>query len=256
MVGLKPTAPQNVDGRTIEPPVWVPSEMGVLKSATAAAEPAEEAPGVRDGSCGLRAGPGSMMECRDTVFLPSSTTPSSRIRRVTAASSAGRRPGEDLRIAQLGRHVGGIDDVLQPQRHAVQALAPPFAVHQAGTLERLVRVDINPGLDDGIARRDALQARLGPLLAAQFARLHFTQPLLDRQRGDAGGGRPALGRLGHSTFFRHRNHSLGRKASFTSLGWKRRTGLCTGPPFLGSAKGLGRIGKHDAAGIEDVAPGR
>src|SRR5690606_20520454 len=107
---------------------------------------------------------------------------------------------------------GGIDDVLQPQRHAVQALAPPFAVHQAGAFERLVRVDIDPGLDDGIARCDALQACLGPLLAAQFARLHFAQPLLDRQRGDAGGGGPALGRLGHSTFFRHRNHSLGRKS--------------------------------------------
>lgn len=35
------------------PPVWVPKLRGTWKSATAAADPAEDPPGVRFGSCGL-----------------------------------------------------------------------------------------------------------------------------------------------------------------------------------------------------------
>ena len=40
----------------VEPPVWVPSPMGICRSATAAADPEEEPPGVRDGSWGFRVG--------------------------------------------------------------------------------------------------------------------------------------------------------------------------------------------------------
>ena len=37
-----------------EPLVCVPSASGTMPAATAAAEPEDEPPGVRDGSCGLR----------------------------------------------------------------------------------------------------------------------------------------------------------------------------------------------------------
>ena len=46
-VGLKPTAPQKADGRRMEPAVCVPMDSGAMKSATAAADPAEDAAGVR-----------------------------------------------------------------------------------------------------------------------------------------------------------------------------------------------------------------
>ena len=53
-VGLKPNTPQNDAGRITEPPVCVPSVSGTIRSATAAAEPLDEPPGVRVRSCGLR----------------------------------------------------------------------------------------------------------------------------------------------------------------------------------------------------------
>ena len=43
-----------------EPLVWVPSASGTMPAATAAAEPEDEPPGVRAGSCGLRVLPGGI----------------------------------------------------------------------------------------------------------------------------------------------------------------------------------------------------
>ena len=56
--GLKPAMPQNEAGRMTEPAVWVPNASGTIPAATAAAEPLEEPPGVRAGSCGLTVGGG------------------------------------------------------------------------------------------------------------------------------------------------------------------------------------------------------
>jgi hypothetical protein len=44
-------------GTRIEPLVSVPSESGTSPAATAAPDPPEEPPAMRDRSCGLRAGP-------------------------------------------------------------------------------------------------------------------------------------------------------------------------------------------------------
>ena len=52
-VGLKPRIPQNDAGRIVEPAVWLPNAIGTIPSATAAAEPLEEPPGVRRGSSGF-----------------------------------------------------------------------------------------------------------------------------------------------------------------------------------------------------------
>ena len=46
-LGLKPTAPQKLDGRRIEPTTWVPRPAGTMPAPTAAAEPLDEPPGVR-----------------------------------------------------------------------------------------------------------------------------------------------------------------------------------------------------------------
>src|SRR5436305_386572 len=52
-LGLKPTAPQKLDGRRIEPTTWVPSPTGTMPAPTAADEPLDEPPGVRFGSWGF-----------------------------------------------------------------------------------------------------------------------------------------------------------------------------------------------------------
>src|SRR6185437_14091630 len=57
-LGLYPTTPQNDAGRMIEPAVWVPKASGTMKSATDAAEPLDEPPGVCAVLCGLRVLPG------------------------------------------------------------------------------------------------------------------------------------------------------------------------------------------------------
>ena len=58
-LGLKPTTPQKEAGRSTDPPVCVPRASGTIPSATAAAEPLEEPPGVWLARCGLVVGPGS-----------------------------------------------------------------------------------------------------------------------------------------------------------------------------------------------------
>ena len=52
-VGFKAKTPVKEAGRIILPPVWAPRASGTWKSATAAADPHEEPPGVRFGSWGL-----------------------------------------------------------------------------------------------------------------------------------------------------------------------------------------------------------
>ena len=57
-LGLNPTTPQKAAGRITEPAVWLPSASGTMKSATAAAEPLEEPPGVCAGLRGFLVLPG------------------------------------------------------------------------------------------------------------------------------------------------------------------------------------------------------
>jgi hypothetical protein len=56
----------------VEPPVWVPMATGACRSPTAAPEPEEEPPGVRDGLCGLRVVAGPVYEAANSavVVLP------------------------------------------------------------------------------------------------------------------------------------------------------------------------------------------
>ena len=49
--------PHSDEGTRIEPLVSDPSVIGTCPAATAAAEPPEEPPEMRVGSCGLRVGP-------------------------------------------------------------------------------------------------------------------------------------------------------------------------------------------------------
>src|SRR5260370_4214184 len=70
--------PQNADGRITEPPVWVPSAAGTWKSATAAAEPLDEPPGVCAGLCGLTVAPGKRLANSVVTVLPMTVPPAMR----------------------------------------------------------------------------------------------------------------------------------------------------------------------------------
>ena len=54
---LKPNRPEYDDGIRIEPPPSLPVQIGIMPTATAAAEPPDEPPGVRSGFHGLRVTP-------------------------------------------------------------------------------------------------------------------------------------------------------------------------------------------------------
>src|ERR1700720_3919566 len=91
-VGLKPKQPQELAGRRIEPRTWVPSPTLMAPTATAAAEPLLEPPGVRAVSHGLRVPRGSVAANSVVTVLPTITAPASRSARTLAASFSERQP--------------------------------------------------------------------------------------------------------------------------------------------------------------------
>src|ERR1700681_2060302 len=84
--------PQNAEGRITEPPVWVPSATGTWKSATPAAEPLDEPPGVWPELCGLTVAPGKRLANSVVTVLPRITAPAVRNSATQAASAKGRLP--------------------------------------------------------------------------------------------------------------------------------------------------------------------
>src|SRR3954449_11339395 len=89
-VGLRPTTPHRAAGTRIDARVSVPSDARPMPVATAIAEPPLDPPGIRVGSCGLRAcglvTPGAN-SCVD-VF-PRITAPAARHRSTASASVSG-----------------------------------------------------------------------------------------------------------------------------------------------------------------------
>ena len=84
--------PQNAEGRITDPPVWVPSAAGTWKSATAAAEPLDEPPGVWAGLCGLTVAPGKRLANSVVTVFPMIVPPAIRRSATQAASANGRLP--------------------------------------------------------------------------------------------------------------------------------------------------------------------
>ena len=91
-VGLKPTMPQYEAGRMCEPAVCVPKASGTMKSATAAAEPLDEPPGVREGSSGWRVSRGTKVANSAVTVLPMMVPPARRVSATGAESVRGRWP--------------------------------------------------------------------------------------------------------------------------------------------------------------------
>ncbi len=75
-----------------EPPVWVPIASGIMKSATAAAEPLDEPPGEKAGSCGFDVGPGWRLANSVVTVLPSRIPPAAFGSAAALASLGGHHP--------------------------------------------------------------------------------------------------------------------------------------------------------------------
>src|SRR3984957_3373802 len=93
-VGLYPTTPQNAAGRMMLPAVWVPNANGNIPSATPAAEPEDDPPGVCAGLAGLAVGPGLRVANSVVTVLPITTPPTARVQADGAESARGRQPSQ------------------------------------------------------------------------------------------------------------------------------------------------------------------
>ena len=76
----------------IEPVVCVANATGTIPAATAAAEPDDDPPGVRVGSCGFVVGPGGQAANSVVTSFPTGSIPHRRAMATLAASARGRCP--------------------------------------------------------------------------------------------------------------------------------------------------------------------
>ena len=94
-VGRNPTTLQKLAGLRSDPPRSLPSAIGTIPVARAAAAPPDEPPALRDGSCGLRVGPKTGLNVCEpapnsgVLVLPTSTVPAARSRATNGSSTSG-----------------------------------------------------------------------------------------------------------------------------------------------------------------------
>ena len=101
-VGLKPKQPQKLAGRRIEPNTWVPIATLTAPTATAAAEPLLDPPGVRAKSHGLRVARGCIQANSVVTVLPTIKAPAARSAATLAPSRFPLKPansGEPFSVA-------------------------------------------------------------------------------------------------------------------------------------------------------------
>src|SRR5580698_8194213 len=76
------------------PAVCVPNATGNIPSATPAAEPEEDPPGVYPGLNGFEVGPGFLVANSVVTVLPITTPPVARVHATGAESARGRHPSQ------------------------------------------------------------------------------------------------------------------------------------------------------------------
>ena len=126
-VGLKPTTPQYDAGRIVDPPVCEPTAQGNRPAATAAADPADEPPGVRSHAAGFRVGAGFKNANSVVAVLPTTTPPA---RSITPTSAASTRAGTSRCNAEpyaVGSSVVSIMS-FKPMGSPARAAGPECAV--------------------------------------------------------------------------------------------------------------------------------
>ena len=149
----------------------VPRLARPIPVATAIALPPLEPPGIRVGSCGLRACGLVTPSANSCVeVLPRITAPAERHRSTASASSAGRRV-VGVRAA-AGADAADVDDVLDRDRDAVQrsaaAAGAQFGVADAGLGQRVLGEDLDERRP--LVLRDVGERLLGELDARGLCR--------------------------------------------------------------------------------------
>ena len=92
-----------------------------------------------------------------------------------------RAPAAVQRRSALGRDVGGVDDVFDPHRQAVERGRAAARVDGPGVGERLLRVEPGPGVDPWLVARDAVQTGTDQRLGGDGSVL---QPVDRRRRSE------------------------------------------------------------------------
>ena len=174
----------------VEPLVCEPIASGTMPAATAAAEPLEEPPGVRVAIVRIAGLAGAEQRHFGGHGLAHDHRAGLAQQRDRGAVAV--RPAAGVQHgAVLGRHVGGVEDVLDADRNAVQR--PHRLAVGAGFVERarlaagVLRIEKGPGLDVAVDLLDAGEAGFRYLLGGNGA---------VTQRGDRGGERRRF--FGHS----------------------------------------------------------
>ena len=121
------------------------------------------------------------------TVLPRMIAPAERSRATTVASYSGRAAGVQHGTV-LGGHVGGVDDVLDAHRQAVQRTdgmtLAAHAVDIARLLERALFVDEGPRLHARLVGADARQATAHQFFGAGASLAHGGDRLRRAERGD------------------------------------------------------------------------
>ena len=135
------------------------------------------------------------------------------------------------RRAVTGRHIDGVDQILDGDRDAVKRTAGPFAVALPGRRQRLLAIEILPGADHRLPRVDLLQPGGGIVLGGKPPRRDLARRRAYAQRC----------RIGHRPLPRS-------KASTQPTAAPRRAGRAI-EPLAGTSIGLGSVrtvaGNHD-----------
>ena len=184
-VGLKPKQPQKLDGRTIEPNTCVPMPTLIAPTATAAAEPLLEPPGVRVRSHGLRVARGCIHANSVVTVLPTITAPASRSAATLAASRSLRKPANSGEPFSVGMSMVSMmslipigmpsigESGLPARQRSVERSA---AVLRGGKIERDEGADLRlPGVEVGDAALEKFARRVfaaGEIRRRRKKRLH------------------------------------------------------------------------------------
>ena len=202
-VGLIAEVPQHAEGIRSEPAVSVPVAAGVMRAASAAAEPPLDPPGDRV----------EVPRAADLVGRPADR----ELVRVQVAEQHHARGGQlGPGVAVLRRHLleepargghrlaGDAVEVLEPDRHARQRRGRPVTAHSGvaqalvgtrGGLERVLLVDAHPGVDrawvafvaaDAVDFADPREKGCRHLAGREPASLELCRELHDAELRDVG----------------------------------------------------------------------
>jgi len=178
--GLYPAMPQKAAGRMTEPPVWLPSAIGSMPEATAAADPDEEPPGVWAGLRGF-AGRGR---------LQAGELGGDRLAEHEAAGAAHERHQRGIglgpmagvdRRSILGREIRGVENILDADRQPVQRRQPQY--RNLGGPPRRRDIERREGADLGLVTCDGLGAAIDDGTRCDASGLHRPGEIERRQHG-------------------------------------------------------------------------